>query len=438
MRTAGNRIALREISNVTYQRGNRNNQAKNGDRDHLNKPTFSIYQLESSPKQENIPYEYSDPFSDGEEYETLERSLNSISILTSSTVQEAIPETDVEVHREPFEHEVDGYPKYPSTEAIRHRRPTNAFAETEQQIEKDALIDDIIVFQDYGVDIATQMRRLESRLLPDFRHLFQLSEYTLNTRKLLFNWMTYAHGCLGFVQETLFLAFNLVDRSMSVDASVFENVCIVGAAALFIAGKYEEVQTPAMKEILQLLDGKVSHHDICRTELQMLALLGYEIGWSGPMPYIRKVAHRLNGIGEGMQFLLEYLTEVAYMDSRFLPYTPSQIVFVCCWAALIIADQPDDFLFEVENANVTTVKNDHRFLLETLFDALRQPWKHHRVTYAKYSQEQRSRISQAVFLWFQRGDAPGRTNFASYESQSEYTDDDLLELRMSYRTIPEL
>ena len=72
-------------------------------------------------------------------------------------------------------------------------------------------------------------------------------------RSVLVDWVVQVHHRFQLLPETLFLSINYIDRFLSVKVVSVGKLQLVGATALFLAAKYEEVNCPSIQEIVYML-----------------------------------------------------------------------------------------------------------------------------------------------------------------------------------------
>ena len=69
-------------------------------------------------------------------------------------------------------------------------------------------------------------------------------------RSILIDWVVQVHQRFNLLPETLFLTVNYIDRFLSCKIVSLGKLQLVGATAIFVAAKYEEVQCPTISEII--------------------------------------------------------------------------------------------------------------------------------------------------------------------------------------------
>lgn len=99
---------------------------------------------------------------------------------------------------------------------------------------------------------------------------------------------------------------------------------LVGATALFVAAKYEEINCPSVQEIVYMVDGAYTADEILKAERFMLSMLQFELGWPGPMSFLRRIS-KADDYDLETRTLAKYFLEITVMDERFVGCSPSFI-----------------------------------------------------------------------------------------------------------------
>ena len=141
-------------------------------------------------------------------------------------------------------------------------------------------------------------------------------------RSILMDWLIQVHQRLGMHPETLFLSVNYIDRFLSQKVVSIGKLQLVGATALLIAAKYEEVDSPTLNEMVFMVDGAYSQDEIVKAERFMLNLLEFELGWPGPLSFLRRIS-KADEYDVETRTLAKYFLEAIIVDERFVACTPS-------------------------------------------------------------------------------------------------------------------
>lgn len=149
-------------------------------------------------------------------------------------------------------------------------------------------------------------------------------EIKWSMRSILMDWLVQVHNRFALLPETLFLTVNYVDRFLSSKIVSLGKLQLVGATAIFVAAKYEEINCPSVQEIVFMVDGGFQADEILKAERFMLSILQFELGWPGPMSFLRRIS-KADDYDLETRTLAKYFLEVTIMDERFVGCTPSYL-----------------------------------------------------------------------------------------------------------------
>lgn len=181
---------------------------------------------------------------------------------------------------------------------------------------------DTSMVAEYGDEIFDYMRQLEVKMLPNAHYMDNQHEIQWSMRSVLMDWLVQVHHRFGLLPETLFLCVNYIDRFLSCKVVSLAKLQLVGATAIFIAAKYEEINCPSVQEIVYMVDGGYTIDEILKAERFMLTMLQFELGWPGPMSFLRRIS-KADDYDLETRTLAKYFLEVTLMDERFIGSPPS-------------------------------------------------------------------------------------------------------------------
>lgn len=173
-------------------------------------------------------------------------------------------------------------------------------------------------------------------MLPSPGYMTIQTEIQWTMRAVLIDWLVQVHHRFALLPETLFSCVNYVDRFLSRKIVSLGKLQLVGATALFIAAKYEEITAPSIQEIIYMVDGGYSVDDVVKAERFMLMILNYDLGWPGPMSFLRRIS-KADDYDLETRTLAKYFLEVTIMDERFVATPPSYLAAAAhCLAVLML------------------------------------------------------------------------------------------------------
>ncbi|KCV71327.1 hypothetical protein H696_02272 [Fonticula alba] len=177
---------------------------------------------------------------------------------------------------------------------------------------------------DYVWEIMVYMHSVEAEFQPDISYMAKHPEINWSHRATLVNWLVEVHWRYKLVQETLFLAVNIMDRYMSVAEMPVprHQFQLVGLTSLLLATKFEEISVPLVEEWAQVADNFYEAGDIIQMERNILRALHFKFGFPSPMTFLRRISKTEN-YDIQTRTVGKYLLEVALMAEQMMPFSPS-------------------------------------------------------------------------------------------------------------------
>jgi G2/mitotic-specific cyclin 3/4 len=264
---------------------------------------------------------------------------------------------------------------------------------------------DTSMVAEYGDEIFSYMREMEIRMAPNAHYMELQTEIQWSMRSVLMDWVIQVHQRFNLLPETLFLTVNYIDRFLSCKVVSLGKLQLVGATAIFVAAKYEEVQCPTISEIIYMVDGGYSAEELLKAERFMLSMLQFELGWPGPMSFLRRIS-KADDYDLETRTLAKYFLEVTIMDERFVGCTPSFLAAGAHCMARLMLRKGDWTPAHVFYSNYTY--SQLKQLLASIVQCCEEPQKHHAAVFEKYMDKRYKRASTFVNAEMSKGFAlPG-------------------------------
>ena len=273
---------------------------------------------------------------------------------------------------------------------------------------------DTSMVAEYGDEIFGYMRELENRMSPNPRYMDQQQEIQWTMRAVLMDWVVQVHQRFNLLPETLFLTVNYIDRFLSCKVVSLGKLQLVGATAIFVAAKYEEVQCPTIAEIIFMVDGGYTADELLKAERFMLSMLQFELGWPGPMSFLRRIS-KADDYDLETRTLAKYFLEVTVMDERFVGCTPSFLAAGAHCMARLMLRKGDWSQSHVFYSDYTY--SQLRQLLGSILECCEDPQKHHAAVFEKYLDKRYKRASTFVASEMQKGFGLPRASPVAFPSQ---------------------
>ncbi|KAL6881603.1 cyclin-like protein [Trichoderma novae-zelandiae] len=274
------------------------------------------------------------------------------------------------------------------------RQLDEARTEVEQTItpeEVDEEMWDVSMVAEYGEEIFEYMRELE--MLPNPYYMEMQSEIQWSMRTVLMDWLVQVHHRFNLLPETLFLTVNYIDRFLSCKIVSIGKLQLVGATAILVASKYEEINCPSLDEIVYMVDGGYTTEDILKAERFMLSMLGFELGWPGPMSFLRRVS-KADDYDLDTRTLAKYFLELTIMDERFVASPPSFIAAGAHCLSRLILNKGEWTKRHVHYSGYTW--SQLRSLVTMMIECCENPHKHHAAVFEKYREKRFKEVSVQV------------------------------------------
>ncbi|KUI61204.1 G2/mitotic-specific cyclin-4 [Cytospora mali] len=273
---------------------------------------------------------------------------------------------------------------------------------------------DVSMVAEYGEEIFEYMRELELKMIPNPHYMSEVQvEIQWSMRSILMDWLVQVHNRFTLLPETLFLTVNYIDRFLSSKMVSLGKLQLVGATAIFVAAKYEEINCPSVQEIVFMVDGGYTVEEILKAERFMLSMLQFELGWPGPMSFLRRIS-KADDYDLETRTLAKYFLEVTIMDERFVGCPPSYLAAGAhCLARLMlkkgdwVSDDPiyGHCIDAQKLKTLWSLGHIHysgytwaqiKPLVAMILECCRSPQKHHAAVYEKYADRRFKKASTFV------------------------------------------
>ncbi|KEY65472.1 hypothetical protein S7711_08312 [Stachybotrys chartarum IBT 7711] len=269
---------------------------------------------------------------------------------------------------------------------------------TPEEIDEESW--DVSMVAEYGEEIFDYMRDLEIKMLPNPHYMDNQTEIQWSMRSVLMDWLVQVHGRFGLLPETLFLTVNYIDRFLTSKIVSIGKLQLVGATAILVASKYEEINCPSLQDIVYMVDGGYSMEEILKAERFMLSMLSFELGWPGPMSFLRRVS-KADDYDLETRTLAKYFLELTIMDERFVASPPSYLAAGAHCLSRLILNKGDWTKAHVHYSGYTW--NQLKPLVTMMIECCEQPRLHHAAVFEKYAEKRFKEASTAVQLALDAG-----------------------------------
>lgn len=195
--------------------------------------------------------------------------------------------------------------------------------------------DNPFLMSEYVCDIYEYLQELEVKYPIEEGFLDQQDEINPRMRSVLIDWINEVHYQFKLLPETYFMAIGLIDRYLQEDSSVArKNLQLVGATALFVAAKYEELYPPVLADFVYITDNTYSEHQVIEMEKRMLCALRFELCPPVAIQFLRRYSKA--AVSEPVTHTLaKYFIELATIDYNMCHHSASLVSFGCLIISII-------------------------------------------------------------------------------------------------------
>lgn len=197
---------------------------------------------------------------------------------------------------------------------------------------------DPLLATEYVQEIYSYLRDMELRF-PVQSNFLNAHNSTPRMRKVLINWLVEVHLSFTLLPETLHLTVGVLDRYLQVNKTVgTENLQLVGASALLIACKYEEMFPPPLSDFEYVVDYSFTKQDILDMEIKMLHELNWCLGRPLPLHFLRRFS-KVARVQPEHHALGKYLLELALFEYELCHLRPSLLAAAATCLSITILDE---------------------------------------------------------------------------------------------------
>ncbi|XP_030369695.1 G2/mitotic-specific cyclin-B3 [Scaptodrosophila lebanonensis] len=192
--------------------------------------------------------------------------------------------------------------------------------------------DDPFQVSHYAMDIFNYLKTREPEF-PIVDYMPKQVHLTTWMRTLLVDWMVEVQETFELNHETLYLAVKIVDLYLCRKVINKERLQLLGAAAFFIACKYDERQPPLIDDFLYICDGAYNHNELVKMEMETLRVINFDLGIPLSYRFLRRYA-RCAKVQMPTLTLARYILELSLMDYATVGFSDSQMAAATLYMAL--------------------------------------------------------------------------------------------------------
>lgn len=191
---------------------------------------------------------------------------------------------------------------------------------------------DLFLVSHYAYDIFVYLKQREEKY-PISDYIEKQIYISKWMRSLLVDWMVEVQETFELNHETLYLAVKVVDLFLSKQVINKDKLQLLGAAALFIACKFDERTPPLVEDFLYICDGAYKHDELIQMEMTTLKTINFDLGIPLSYRFLRRYA-RCAKTHMPTLTLARYILELSLMDYDCIMLSDSKMACAALFMAL--------------------------------------------------------------------------------------------------------
>ena len=153
-------------------------------------------------------------------------------------------------------------------------------------------------------------------------------------RAILVDYLADLHFKFKLRQETLYVTVGIIDQYLSRTPDFSRTqLQVLGVTALHIAGKYEEIYPPELKNILRVTDSNITKEQVIELEFNILLTLQFGVTFPSAYRFLERFC-RLAQATERHFKLAQYITDSSLLDCALVRERPSRVAACSLYIAL--------------------------------------------------------------------------------------------------------
>jgi len=174
----------------------------------------------------------------------------------------------------------------------------------------------------------------------DPNYMNNQSEINEKMRAILVDWLVEVHRMFKLLPETLFLSIGIIDRYLSLTASIArDKLQLVGVTAMLIASKYEEIYAPECNDFVYISDGAYTKQQILKMEQLVLNALNFNLTHPSPLHFLRRYSKAAMS-DYTLHTLCKYIIELMLIDVKMLKFPTSLVAAGSVYLARAMTGKP--------------------------------------------------------------------------------------------------
>jgi hypothetical protein len=171
-------------------------------------------------------------------------------------------------------------------------------------------------------DILTHLKFKEASYAVEREYMSRQKDINSKMRAILVDWLVDVNLKFKLLPQTLFMTVNIIDRYLAAREIARTQLQLVGASALMIAAKFEEIYPPMLKDFVAVCDYAYGKNEILSMESKILHAVNFDICHTSTYAYLKFFNSRLQ-LEDRLFVFARYLLENSLLDMGSLKHSNS-------------------------------------------------------------------------------------------------------------------
>lgn len=266
------------------------------------------------------------------------------------------------------------------------------------------------MYMSYDLDIYRWMLHREQISRPKSSYMSKQSQINEEMRAVLVDWYVDVIAEYHLSSASFFLAVSLTDRTLSIIDCPRDKLQLLGATAILVASKMQDIFPPTIKDIIFVTDESYNDEQVRRMEKIMLKVIDFQL--NDPLidsfaEFFIYFAH--DSLDQFARHLMWYLLELCTLEFNFVCFLPSRIaaaafLLVSIYQQLLLNEgKITDKIWSDEMVKRTNIMREE--LSEPAFELIKCHQKESSQTQSirkKYASSKRCKVSSITLPEFEQ------------------------------------